>query len=76
MKCYFYSESSLYSRHMVVKAAIVCVESGRRKKKQGKKLADALPFSIPAIFKMASPALALPMSHWHKQPCSVLQACV
>lgn len=60
---------------MLVKAAIVCVESGRRKK-QGENLADALPYSIPAVFKMASPALALLRSHWHKQPRSVLQACV
>lgn len=33
MKHYFYSESSFYDRHMLVKVAIVCVESGSLKKK-------------------------------------------
>lgn len=57
MKHYFYSESSFYGRHMLVKVAIVCVESGSlKKKKQGEKLADALPYSIPAIFNMVSQA--------------------
>lgn len=69
MKHCFYSESSFYGRHMLVKVAIVCVESGRKKKTNEEKLADALPYSILAIFKMASPALALLRSHWHKQPC-------
>lgn len=45
MKHYFYSESSFYGRHMLVKAAIVCVE-GVKKKIQGEKLADALPYRI------------------------------
>jgi len=52
MKHYFYSESSFYGRHMLVKVAIVCVESEREKKKnqQEQKLADALPAEHPSHF--------------------------
>lgn len=73
MKSYFYSDSSLYGRHMLVKIATVCIESGRGKK-QGEKFAHALPYSMLAMFKMASPALTLLRSHQQELQCCLHQA--
>lgn len=56
-------KSSFYGRHVLVKAAIVCVE-GVRKKIQEEKLADALPERICCKDSSSSPGCAEePLAH-------------